>query len=56
MEVPMSEAVAIVVGSFVLAMAPVFVAAHYYREQMRRKRLKRLDHHHDWRDWSSARH
>jgi hypothetical protein len=31
MEVPMSEAMAIVVGSFVLAMAPVFVIVHYYR-------------------------
>ncbi|MFM0080732.1 hypothetical protein P0D72_17930 [Paraburkholderia sediminicola] len=51
----MSEAVAIVVGSFVLAMAPVVVAAHYYREQMRRKRLRQLDHYHDWRHWSNAR-
>lgn len=39
----MSERVTIVVGSFVLAMAPVFVAAHYYREQMRWKRLRQLE-------------
>ncbi|MFM0206300.1 hypothetical protein PQQ96_02735 [Paraburkholderia sediminicola] len=50
----MSEAVGIVVGSFVLAMAPVFVAAHYYREQMRRKRLGQLDHRHYWPHWSNA--
>ncbi|MFM0134277.1 hypothetical protein [Paraburkholderia sediminicola] len=47
---------AIVVGSFVLAMAPVFVADHYYREQMRRKRLRQLDHHQYWPHWSNARH
>ncbi|SOE97993.1 hypothetical protein SAMN05446635_5944 [Burkholderia sp. OK233] len=52
----MSDTVAIVVGSFVLAMAPVFVAAHYYREHRRRKLLRQMGHHHDWRDWSSARH
>jgi hypothetical protein len=56
MEVPMSESVAIVVGSFVLAMALVFVAAHYYQEQMRRKRLRQLDHYHYWRHGSDARH
>jgi hypothetical protein len=56
MEVAMSEALGIVVGSFVLAMAPVFVAAHYYREQMRRKRLRQLDHRHYWPHWSNARH
>ena len=56
MEVPMSEAVAIVLGSSVLVTAPAFVAAHYYREKMRRKLLKRLDHHHDWRDLSGAPH
>ncbi|MGF6297506.1 hypothetical protein OKW43_007603 [Paraburkholderia sp. WC7.3g] len=52
----MSEAVAIVVGSFVLVTATAFVAAHYHREQMRRKLLRRLDYHRDWGDWSSARH
>ncbi|MFL9862396.1 hypothetical protein [Paraburkholderia madseniana] len=50
----MSEAVGFVMGSFVLAMATVFVAAHYYREQMRRKLLRRLDHHRDWWDWGSV--
>jgi hypothetical protein len=43
MEVPMSEAVAIVVGSFVLVTATALVAAHYHREQIRRKLLRRLD-------------
>ncbi|MGF6933715.1 hypothetical protein OKW41_002854 [Paraburkholderia sp. UCT70] len=52
----MSEAVAIVVGSFVLVTATAFVAAHYHREQMRRKLLRRLDYHRDWWDWSSTRH
>jgi hypothetical protein len=42
------------VGSFVLAMAPVFVAAHYYREQMRRKRLRQLDHRHYWPHWAAT--
>ncbi|MFM0499753.1 hypothetical protein [Paraburkholderia caffeinilytica] len=51
----MSEAVGIVMGSFVLAMALVFVAAHYYREQMRRKRLRQLDYFHYWPHWSKAR-
>ena len=52
----MSEAMAIVVGSFVMATAAVFVAAHYHQEQMRRKRLRQMGHHPYWRDWSSARH
>ncbi|MFL9966146.1 hypothetical protein PQR02_35090 [Paraburkholderia sediminicola] len=39
----MSEAVAIVVGSFVLVTATALVAAHYHREQIRRKLLRRLD-------------
>ncbi|WP_165614380.1 hypothetical protein [Paraburkholderia ginsengiterrae] len=52
----MSEAVAIVVGSLVLAVAPVFVVAHYYRELMRRRRLRQLDHRHYWPHWNSARH
>jgi hypothetical protein len=55
MEVPMSEAVAIVVGSFVLVTATAFVAVHYHREQMHRKLLRRLEYDHDWWDWSSAR-
>jgi hypothetical protein len=55
MEVPMSEAVAIVVGSFVLVTATAFVAAHYYREQMRRKLFARLDYHRDWWQWGSVR-
>ena len=52
----MSEAVGIVMSSFVLAMAPVFVAAQYYREQMRRKRLRQLAHRHYWPHWSNAWH
>ncbi|WP_429359895.1 hypothetical protein [Paraburkholderia sp. GAS32] len=52
----MSETVTIVVGSFVLVMAAVFVAAHYHREQMRRRQLRELDYRHDWRDRSSAPH
>ena len=40
----MSEAMATVVGSFVLVTATVFVAAHYHQEQMRRKLFKRPDH------------
>jgi uncharacterized membrane protein len=56
MEIPMIESVAIVVGSFVLAMAPVFVAGHYYWEQIRRKRLRQLDHRHYWPHWNDARH
>lgn len=52
----MSEAVAIVVGSFVLVTATAFVAAHYRREQMRRRLLGRLDYHHDWWDRGNARH
>jgi hypothetical protein len=55
MEVPMSEAVAIVVGSFVLVTATAFVAAHYYREQMRRKLFARLDYHRDWWQWGRVR-
>lgn len=55
MEGAMSEAVGIVMGSFVLAMAPVFVAAHYYRELMHRKRLRQLDHFHYWPYWSMRR-
>jgi hypothetical protein len=55
MEVPMSEAVAIVVGSFVLVTATAFVAVHYHREKMHRKLLRRLDYHRDWWDWGSAR-
>lgn len=51
----MSEAVGIVMGSVVLAIAPVLVAAHYYREQMHRKRLRQLDHFHYWSHWSKAR-
>jgi hypothetical protein len=39
----MSEAMAIVVGSFALVTATAFVAAHYHQEQMRRKLLRRLD-------------
>ncbi|CAE6841642.1 hypothetical protein [Paraburkholderia haematera] len=52
----MSEAVATVVGSFVLVTATAFVAAHYHREQIRRKLLRRLDFHRDGWDWGSARH
>ncbi|MFM0084419.1 hypothetical protein P0D72_36920 [Paraburkholderia sediminicola] len=52
----MSEAMAIVVGSFALVMAAAVVAAHYHREQMRRKLLRQMGRHHDWRDWNSARH
>jgi hypothetical protein len=55
MEGAMSEAVGIVRGSFVLAIAPVFVAAHYYRELMHRKRLRQLDHFHYWPYWSMRR-
>jgi hypothetical protein len=46
MEVPMTEAMAIVVGSFVLVIAAAFVAAHYRREHMRQTLLRQLDHHH----------
>ncbi|WP_370712204.1 hypothetical protein [Paraburkholderia sp. IW21] len=52
----MNEAAAIVVGSFALVMAAVFVAAHYHREQMRRKRLRQMVRLHNGQDWSSARH
>ena len=52
----MSEAVGIAMGSFVLAMAPVLVAAHYYREQMHRKRLRQMDHRRYWPHWRNARH
>ncbi|ACD16754.1 hypothetical protein [Paraburkholderia phytofirmans] len=52
----MNEAVAIVVGSFVMATAAVFVAAHYRQEQMRRKRLRQMGHHHYWPHWRSAGH
>ncbi|MEW9583729.1 hypothetical protein [Paraburkholderia sp. DGU8] len=51
----MSEAVAIVVGSFVLVTATAFVAAHYHREQTRRKLFARLDYRRDWCQWGSAR-
>lgn len=43
----MSEAMAIVVGSFVLVTATAFVAVHCHREQMHRKLLRRLDCHRD---------
>jgi hypothetical protein len=42
----MNEAAAVVVGSFVMAMAAVFVAAHYRQEQTRRKRLRQMGRHH----------
>ena len=51
----MSEAVAIVVGSFVLVTATAFVVAHYRREQMRRKLLGRLAYHRDAYGLGSAR-
>jgi hypothetical protein len=51
----MNEALAIVVGSFVMATAAVFVAAHYRQEQMRRKRLSQMGRHHGWQHSSSAR-
>lgn len=51
----MSEAVAIVVGSFVLVTATAFVVAHYHREQMRRKLFARLDYPRDGWEWGSAR-
>ncbi|MFM0367142.1 hypothetical protein [Paraburkholderia sediminicola] len=50
----MSEAMAIVVGSFALVTAMAFVAAHYHREQMRRKLLRQMGRHHDWRDWNDT--
>jgi len=51
----MSDAMATVVGSFVLVTATGFVAAHYHREQMRRKLFRRLDHRPDWLGWGSPR-
>ncbi|WP_165847924.1 hypothetical protein [Paraburkholderia lacunae] len=51
----MSEAVAIVAGSFVLVTATAFVAVHYHRELMRRRRLRELDYRQYWWDWGSAR-
>ena len=51
----MSESMAIVVGSFVLVTATAFVAAHYHREQVRRKLLRRLDNRPDWLGWGSPR-
>jgi len=51
----MSEAVAIVVGSFVLVTATAFVVAHYRREQMRRKLLGRRAYHRDGYGPGSAR-
>ncbi|HEX7821137.1 MAG TPA: hypothetical protein VF463_11020 [Sphingobium sp.] len=51
----MSEVMAIVVGSLVLVTATVSVAAHYHREQMRQKLLRRLDHHPNWLGWGRPR-
>jgi hypothetical protein len=39
---------AMVVGSFVLAIAATLVMAHYRREHLRKRLLRRVDHHHCW--------
>jgi hypothetical protein len=40
--------VAIVVGSFVLAIAVMLVVGHYRREYLREQLLRRMDHLHCW--------
>jgi hypothetical protein len=48
----MSESwVGIVMGSFVLVIASMFVAGHRRREHRRQQFLRNLDHH-DWSDWT----
>jgi zinc transporter ZupT len=42
---------AIVMGSFVLVIASMFVADHCRREHRRRQLLRNLNHH-DWWDWT----
>ena len=43
--------IAIVMGSFVLVFASMFVADHYRREHRRRRLLRNLNHF-DWWDWT----